>query len=138
MNKYNPCPCGSNVFYVKCCKPFHDEAALPDNAQTLMRSRYCAYAIGNVDYIMKTTHPENSEYSEDTPKWKEELKQFSGITHFDGLRILEFIDGADKAYVSFNVSLRQNGEDASFTEKSTFVKENGKWYYRQGDVLEQK
>jgi len=40
-----PCPCGSGRKYKKCCQPYH-RGAKPDNALTLMKSRYAAYALG--------------------------------------------------------------------------------------------
>ncbi|XP_057853001.2 uncharacterized protein LOC131063222 isoform X1 [Cryptomeria japonica] len=61
------CPCGGgrlNLEYEKCCKPFHDGIATEPDALTLMKARFTAYANGVVDYIVKTTHPQNPDYSE--------------------------------------------------------------------------
>lgn len=133
MNRYQACPCDSKQLYHKCCKRFHD-GALPEDAQLLMRSRYCAYALGLVDYIMDTTHPENEAYSADREQWKKELMVFSKLTQFCGLTISEFVPGEERATVTFTAFLKQGAEDGTLSEQSTFVKEQGRWLYRDGVI----
>lgn len=50
------CPCGSGDSLADCCGRYHDGAAAPC-AQSLMRSRYSAYVLGNVDYLVATSLP---------------------------------------------------------------------------------
>lgn len=120
------CPCCSKKPYAECCKSYH-EGMLPENALKLMRSRYSAYALGLADYILKTAlFP---------PKSKQEILEFSKSTHFDDLTILEFIDGEKEAYVTFRAHLAQAGRDVSFTEKSSFLKEHGKWLYKRAEKI---
>ena len=69
------CPCHSQLPYEECCGKFH-RGALPKNALELMRSRYSAYALGLVNYIIETTHTENPHYRRDFSSWKKELKVF--------------------------------------------------------------
>lgn len=130
----NPCPCHSGLPYDSCCKPFHD-GILPGNALLLMRSRYAAYALGKADYLIDTTHPANPQYSENRPVWKERNSQFSRRTNFINLAILDFQDNNETATVTFTAYLTQNGKDASFTEKSTFEKVNGRWLYLSGEIF---
>lgn len=94
-----------------------------------MRSRYAAYALHLADYIIDTTHPENPSYSNKRAEWRKEILQFSQTTSFEGLKILEFIDGEKTATVTFTASLKQGGRDTTFTEKSQFAKVNGHWLY---------
>ena len=78
MAKISPnstCPCGSKKKYKKCCAIYH-KGALAPSALALMKSRYSAYAIGNSDYIIKTTHPENIDYTLDINSWKKIYKTF--------------------------------------------------------------
>lgn len=133
MKKFEKCPCASKALYHKCCLPYH-EGALPENAMRLMRSRYAAYALGLADYIIETTHAEHPEFSHDREKWKQSILQFSKSTNFDHLTIDEFVDGDESATVTFTAQLRQSGSDASFSEKSSFIKENGKWFYKSGEI----
>lgn len=102
-----------------------------------MRSRYAAYALGLADYIIDTTHSEHPAFTGDRQKWKESIESFSHATKFDHLTINEFVDGAATATVTFTAHLRQAGNDASFGEKSLFVKENGRWLYKSGEVFSQ-
>lgn len=133
MDKFAKCPCDSKLMYHKCCKQYH-EGTLPAKAEALMRSRYCAYALGLVDYIMDTTHPEHPDYSTDKVRWKADLEAFSGHTRFDQLKIRDSTDGEQTATVTFTAFLRQADHDASFTEKSTFEKIDGKWLYKFGET----
>ncbi|MFZ2888928.1 YchJ family protein [Sulfuricurvum sp.] len=123
----SPCPCHSGEKYKKCCLPYHKEI-LPSNAKKLMRSRYSAFALRLCDYIMTTTHPNNPDYNEDKERWRESILEFSQNTQFLGLRILEFIDGEDEAFVSFEARL----DGGILKEKSRFLKVEGKWLYING------
>lgn len=127
------CPCHSGKLYQACCKPYH-EGRLPENALILMRSRYSAYALGLIDFIIKTTHPKNPSLSIPLDEWKAQIRDFSTSTSFDGLVIHEFVDGANTAFVTFSVILRQQANDISFTEKSEFEKEEDQWLYKEGTI----
>lgn len=123
-----PCPCHSGKKYKQCCQPYH-KGILPSNALKLMRSRYSAFALGAAEYIMSTTHPNNSDYSLNTDEWKTGILSFSNTTRFIGLKINEFIDGETEAFVTFEALL----DGSVLKEKSHFLKENGKWLYESGE-----
>jgi uncharacterized protein YchJ len=114
------CPCHSQKKYAECCQPFH-QGKLPPTPEALMRSRYSAYAMGLVDYILQTQNAGSAE----------EIEQFCKATIFKELKILE----AKENTVTFTAYLEQNGRDCSFTEKSTFEKVHGKWIYVKGEML---
>ena len=118
------CPCHSGLPYKTCCQPLH-LGKTASNAEELMRSRYAAYALNLPDYIIKTTHPDNPAYLSDHQKWTSELLTFSETTQFTGLEILDSHEDDREATVTFKAMLKQNGQDASFTEKSRFLKEKG-------------
>ncbi|MFY9074643.1 YchJ family metal-binding protein [Malaciobacter mytili] len=128
------CICGSKKKYKKCCKLFHD-GENPPTALDLMRSRFSAFASHNADYIIKTTHYDNPEFTLNTKAWLSDIYNFCEYTDFNALKILEFIDGKNESFVTFKAVLSQNGLDASFTEKSRFLKVDGKWYYVDGIFL---
>jgi SEC-C motif-containing protein len=86
-----------------------------------MRSRYAAYALGLTDYILTTSTQKSSP---------SEIEEFSKKTKFIGLKILD----AQETSVTFTAILSQDGHDVSFTEKSHFLKQNGKWVYVRGDL----
>jgi SEC-C motif domain protein len=49
------CPCQSGQPYQICCSPLHQGVVLVQSPEQLMRSRYSAYALGHIDYIVHTT-----------------------------------------------------------------------------------
>lgn len=119
----------------KCCKVFHD-GALPKTALELMKSRYSAFFVHKADYIIATTHSQNQDFTSDIQSWKREILHFSENTQFKKLEIIDFIDGNDESYVTFEATLEQSNQDASFTEKSRFLKENGRWLYVDGKFID--
>ncbi|MGB1227319.1 MAG: YchJ family protein [Poseidonibacter sp.] len=125
------CPCHSKKKYKKCCKIFH-EGINPKTAEQLMRSRFCAYSLNNAEYIIKTTHQNNQDYSLDINTWKNDISSFCENTDFVRLEILEIIQGDDESYVTFKAILKQDNLDSSFTEKSRFLKVENKWLYIDG------
>ena len=48
-----PCPCGG-FLYSSCCGPLHRGERQAATAEQLMRSRYSAYALGEVEYLLQT------------------------------------------------------------------------------------
>jgi SEC-C motif-containing protein len=122
-----PCPCGSQKKYKKCCGVYHKGALAPD-ALTLMKSRYSAYAADQSHYIIKTTHPDNCDYTEDTKRWKASIETFSRHTDFLGLKILDFTEEGEEAYVTFEANL----SSGLLKERSRFVNEGSQWLYVEG------
>ena len=57
MDPLDPnCPCGSGNPLSQCCGHYHSGTPAPC-AELLMRSRYSAYVLGLVDYLVATTLP---------------------------------------------------------------------------------
>jgi SEC-C motif-containing protein len=128
--KFSPndiCPCGSLKKYKKCCKPFHDKITFQKLHLNLMKSRFSAFAVCNSEYIIFTTHQNNSDFISDLKSWNNDILNFSKNTRFERLEILEFIDGEVESFVTFKATLFQDKTDISFIEKSRFLKveENG-------------
>jgi len=129
------CPCCSGKSYSACCEIFHSGSALPATAEQLMRSRYTGYSLGLADYIIATTHPKNPNYEKNRAKWIDSIQKFCQSTRFVKLEIVEFIPGETTATVTFIAHLLQNGSNASFEEKSLFLKEGGRWLYWKADRI---
>lgn len=121
------CPCHSGEKYKKCCQPYH-KGILASNALKLMRSRYSAYALGAAEYIIRTTHPDNSDYTDTTEQWRQKILDFSQSSQFLGLKIIEFIEDETVSFVTFEAIL----EEGTLKEKSRFLKTEGKWLYESG------
>jgi SEC-C motif domain protein len=125
------CPCHSGRRYKRCCQPYHQGVAPPDPA-SLMRSRYAAYAIGLVDYVVATTDPDGPQWNGETDRWREEIRQFGLRTSFLGLQLLSQDAGPDQGTVHFQAELRVGDRDASFAELSLFTRDTGRWKYHSG------
>ncbi len=128
------CPCHSKKAYEKCCKPLH-LGAVPENGLFVMRSRFSAYSLSLVDYIIATTHPKSRFYSSDIKTWKEDILAFCKATTFDDLTIIEHISLPNLETVTFRAHLTEEDHDISFTEKSTFIKDEGRFKYAAGEML---
>ena len=138
--KFSPndiCPCGSLKKYKKCCKPFHDKITFPKTALELMKSRFSAFAVLIADYIIFTTHENNSDYISDLKSWNQDIMNFSKNKRFERLEILDFIEGEVESFVTFKATLFQDNTDISFIEKSRFLKVEDKWLYIDGQFIDE-
>lgn len=131
----NLCPCCSGKEYLQCCKPLHQGGEATDPLG-LMRSRFSAYALNLPDYIIRTTHPASSSYSDNKFSWKRGISQFSKGSLFQKLVVLDFKESGSMATVTFTAYISQQGKDATFTEKSYFEKMKGQWLYRGGQLVQ--
>ena len=124
-----PCPCGTNLEYQACCELYHKGLAKPETAEQLMRSRYSAFAKKNEQYVLDTWHP--SERSEEIDLKKD-------LTWWLGLEILNTSLGqvGDLAgEVEFIASYRLRKREYKLHERSSFVKEDGQWFYVDGVLV---
>ncbi len=123
---FSACPCGRGVDYSACCGRHH--AGQPaTNAEDLMRSRYSAYVLADGDYLLDTWHastrPASLDFSDAAQtRWLGlEVKRYEPVT-------------ADTARVEFVARYRIGGGRAErLHERSDFVRENGRWFYLQGE-----
>lgn len=130
------CVCGGPTIYATCCKPYHKGDALPETPVDLMKSRYSAYSLGLIDYVIETTDPEGSAWEADEARWRASIADFGHSFEFTGVEILERHTDADEGIVRFRAGLRAGGVDESFEETSRFRRVDGRWLYRAGDVAE--
>ena len=126
MDAAAACPCGSKQSYARCCQPLHHGAPAP-SAEALMRSRYSAYVAGLDDYILQTWHPSRRPASLDAGD--------GATTRWLGLQVKRHeARGDDGAIVEFVARYRVGGGSAvRLHEISRFVREEGRWFYLDGD-----
>jgi len=99
-----------------------------------MRSRYAAYAKGLVDYVIATTAPDGPQWEADRATWHERIAAFGAGTRFVGLVIVDApAPSGDEGFVTFRAVLTQGDRDATFTERSRFVRVDGRWLYHSGE-----
>jgi SEC-C motif domain protein len=116
------CPCTSGLAYGDCCGPLHAGEALAQSPETLMRSRYSAYALKLVPYLLQTWHGSTSPGDLD----------LDASTKWVGLEVLHAEASADAGVVEFIARFKQNGRAAKMQEVSRFVRESGAWLYIDG------
>ncbi|KRA17106.1 MULTISPECIES: YchJ family metal-binding protein [unclassified Lysobacter] len=118
------CPCDPARPYAACCGPLHAGAAAAD-AQALMRSRYSAYVLGLRDYVLATWHPSTRPA---------ELALDPAATRWLGLEVKRHGADGDRATVEFVARYRVGGGSAvRLHEVSRFLREDGRWYYLDGE-----
>ena len=115
------CPCQSGLDYAHCCQPLHQgkPAASPE---ALMRSRFCAFALKNTDYIAQSWHLSQRPAGLDLDDDQQWL----------ALEIIASDEDGDTGWVHFRATSKDRQGLAALEERSRFVKENGHWYYLDG------
>lgn len=126
------CSCSSGRPYKACCGPFHDGAALPPTCEALMRSRYCAFARKKVDYLLATSHPDLIAESGGSDAFRRDLRRTCDEHRYPGLTVVEHRQGDDEGEVLFVAKVFRKGSDLTFSERSTFVRLDGRWLYLSG------
>lgn len=65
------CPCGSDAAAETCCLPVIKGERVAKSAEEAMRSRYTAFTLGEIDWILESHHPETIHEinREDVEKW---------------------------------------------------------------------
>ena len=120
------CPCGSSADYSDCCGRWHLGAAAP-TPEALMRSRYSAYALGLADYLLETWHPST----------RPAPLEIDASVKWIGLQILSTIlQDESHGRVEFLARCRIGGRAERMHENSRFVREEGRWYYLDGDFIQ--
>lgn len=128
------CPCGrldargKPRAFAACCGPYladFPRTPAPD-AESLMRSRYSAFVLGDAAYLLATWH---------ASRRPPELT-FEPGTKWLGLavRSARAVDDVH-AEVEFVARSRTAGRAHRLHERSRFVREDGRWYYLDGDLL---
>ena len=131
------CPCGrlqgsgpkaKLLAYADCCGRFidHWDAQPAPDAECLMRSRYTAFVCERADYLLATWHPSH----------RPALLDFDAAAQWLGLEVRgHWVKDVDHAEVEFVARHRLGGRAVRLHERSRFVREGGRWYYVDGDML---
>jgi len=117
-----PCACGSGHSYQDCCQALIEQGITAASAEALMRSRYTAYAIGAIDYLLDSWHPTT----------RPTTLQPDAAQKWIRLKLLDSGDG----FVEFVATCRIQGRAHKLHEKSRFLHEDGRWLYVDGEQIE--
>lgn len=127
------CPCGSGKKYDECCGAIISGSAKAETAEALMRSRYSAYVMHEIDYIVKTCTSGEQEAIdvEETRRWSEE-------SEWQGLKIIRTEKGkaSDKeGIVEFSATYSRKGLRDVHLERAYFKKVDDAWLYESGELI---
>ena len=129
----SPCPCGRldprarPLPFARCCGRYlADFARVPaPDAESLMRSRYCAFVLEDAAYLLTTWHASH----------RPPQIGFEPGTKWLGLEVREHrVLDDTHAEVEFVARSRHAGRAHRLHERSRFVREAGRWYYVDGDL----
>lgn len=121
------CPCDSEKKYIDCCESIINGTSIAKSPEQLMRSRYSAHVVQNIDYLENTMHGRikknfDKEYTEH--HWFKKHR-------WTKLEIVNSVE--DK--VEFKAHYEVDGQTGVLHERSQFKKIAGKWYYVDGQIL---
>jgi SEC-C motif-containing protein len=127
------CPCGRAdprnrpLAYGRCCGLWLEGGNLAPDAQTLMRSRYTAFTLEREEYLLRTWHR----------RYRPLSVPFDAGVRWLGLEVRSHVvHAACQAEVEFVARQRLPGAAAvRLHERSRFVREDGCWWYLDGDLL---
>jgi SEC-C motif-containing protein len=128
MRPIDVCPCGSGTTFDRCCSALHRGERQADTAEQLMRARYSAYAVGDLDYVWQTWHPRTRPGL---------LTPTDGLT-WTGLEIVDTVDGRPgdlDGEVEFRAHYRQNRQTGTLHERSRFAVRARRRFYVDGDLF---
>jgi SEC-C motif-containing protein len=115
--------------YKTCCQPLHKSALTASSAEQLMRSRYSAFCVGDINYLLTTLHP-NYKRDDDKIALQNTIQQTSWL----GLKVITHTPGAEEATVEFAAFYAAQPFE-QLHELSRFKKLAGQWFYTDGDLL---
>ena len=125
-----PCPCGSRLTYDSCCGLYIDNGQLAPSPEQLMRSRYTAYSMANIDYIKKTMFgkPLIGFDIENSKRWAKRVS-------WTGLRVIKAcLKNPELGEVEFIANFIDKNKCHTIHEISEFQCKNGAWFYTDGEL----
>ncbi len=159
-----PCICGSGRPFAHCCDLYlkGTTGGVPGEtirgnkfaptAEALMRSRYTAFVLGNIDYLLATHHLDY--HSSDRASLQKSIQTTLRTTEWINLIVLDIQKGQRKdkiGSVEFVAAYRSKQSTAleieraaekgspnaiaQLHEKSQFVREGAQWFYTKGELL---
>ena len=123
------CSCGSGEPFGGCCLPLHRGERWAATAEQLMRARYSAYAVGDLDYVWQSWHPRTRPAA---------LTPDDRLTWIS-LEILDTVDGGpddQTGEVEFRARYRDGAQTGTLHERSRFEVRARRWLYVDGDLFD--
>jgi SEC-C motif-containing protein len=127
MKKFDKCPCGSGALFTECCSGIVDGRRKAQTAEQLMRSRYTAYVMKNVDHLVRTTHPDEREadLADAIRRWMRQVEWIK--LHVVATEAGSATEQAGR--VEFIAEYVSGAGPGRHHECSVFKKHKGDWFY---------
>lgn len=118
------CPCGSSHEYSACCELIHLNQATAETAEQLMRARYSAFVLQEIDFLYASFHPTTRRFQN-----KNEIQAWATQNKWMQLEIIKTTTNT--------VEFKAHYLDTDFIpqvhhEKSNFKQLQNIWYYVDG------
>lgn len=133
------CPCGSGAAFQHCCAPCLDGSRPAQTAEQLMRSRYTAHVVCEVDYLLRTWRCPDPAAVDPAA-----VRRWAQQSEWHGLTVHRTLQGGaedGQGWVEFTATYRDKTAPAAalqqHREKSWFIRENGHWFYVDGEDPQQ-
>ena len=125
--KFDKCPCGSGIAFDACCGGILADRLKAETAEQLMRSRYTAYVVKNVDYLIQTTHPSSrpDDLAKSIRTWMRQVEWLKLHVAATEQGTADDEDGR----VEFIAEYLTSTAPGRHHECSVFKKVDGEWYY---------
>jgi SEC-C motif-containing protein len=116
------CPCNPSKLYAACCKKAHLNIHSVTSPEILMRSRYSAFVMADIEYLQKSHHSSTRPSKTE----KKEILLWSKSVEWIKLNILNTTENT----VEFKAFFYENNSLNIIHENSFFVIENNYWVYK--------
>jgi len=129
------CPCCSGRPLDECCGPVIRGERPAATAEELLRSRYSAYATGEIAYLLDSTHPDHRADQDEAG-----IRNWSRNSQWHGLDVLATTAGGpddEEGQVEFIADYTHEGERRSHHELATFARVGGDWKLVRGEPVRQ-
>lgn len=123
------CWCGKLTPFESCCAPYISGDKKAPDAETLMRSRYSAYATQQFQYILDTYAEKQRQLLS-----LSQLSADADETQWLFLNVESSNQAADKATVTFSAFYKIYDTFYKMRECSSFIVEDGQWRYTKGNI----
>ena len=103
------CHCGKDESFEECCLAVMNGERADITASDVMRSRYSAFVVGNIDYLEESNHPETRHLVN-----KDELRNWANESKWVGLEIVDTVDGGvddESGEVEFKAKYQVSGKE---------------------------
>lgn len=98
-----------------------------------MRSRYAAYVLNEIDYLLDSVHPDSPGEAD-----RRTTEAWAQSATWQGMEVVTTEAGGeddDQGMVEFIAHFSLKGVPQQHHERARFKRHNNKWYYLDGDQI---